>query len=412
MILNSAWVMVLVFFSVLLAALAVLPGSLGVLKFTHKLAAHPVGAFFTYVVSVPAYGVSVGLMILSVYLSWKIKGPFLISFAALVVFAGISFFGFLMHSRFMFQPVRNPEYISMGEAIKRFGGDEEVIGVVDRRGRPYAYLARLARRPHIVHQVEGDSRFIMSHCILSHSSMAYEIGGAFTPERIFISSVLANNLVFYDKTGHCSVQQIYNQSIDHRRRLHCLPTLMTRLASWQRLYPESTVWVRRPEWRDTFYLKLLARASVIDPKSRDLVYPLKREPDQRLPLKGYVMGVEMGGQSKAYPIEIFQVNRIIEDEVGSEPVVFFSNEGGDLIELFSRRINKDRVLTFQTAFEGGFRDNQTSSAWRMDGLCVAGELKGSRLTAIPHYNKIFWCVWADFYPSTSIFEATKSVENS
>ena len=34
---------------------------------------------------------------------------------------------------------------------------------------------------------------------------------------------------------------------------------------------------------------------------------------------------------------------------------------------------------------------------------------GERLTAIPHYNKIFWCVWADFFPHTAVHGAATDV---
>ncbi len=387
--------------AVALAAAALLPGSLGVLKFTHRFTARPGGAFFSYVAVVPMYAIACLLMVMLVYRAAAGTAGIALALAAVIAFGAVSTFGFLMHTRLMFRPVRRPRYVSADEAVARFGETEEVIGVVDRHGRPFAYIARLARRPHIVYQPEGDAPFIMSHCILSHSSMAYELTGGFNPERIYISSVLANNLVFYDATSHCSVLQVRNASVDGGRKLARLPTVMTTLGAWRRLHPESKVWLRARDWRDVFYLKLLARASIIDPSSPDLVYPLERAIDARLPLKAYVMGVELNGDAKAYPLGGFDGARLVQDVVGGDPIVFLVSGEGDCVQLFSRRLD-GMTLDFRPDADGTFVDAGTGSSWTSAGRCTAGLLAGRQLAAVPHYNKIFWCVWADFYPATAV----------
>lgn len=401
---NGSLLLALV--AVALAAAALLPGSLGILKFTHRFTARPGGAFFSYVAAVPMYVVACSLMLVLGYRATKGTAGIALVLAALVVFGAVSAFGFLMHTRLMFRPVRRPRYVSADEAVARFGETEEVIGVLDRHGRPFAYIARLARRPHIVYQPEGDAPFIMTHCILSHSSMAYELTGAFNPERIYISSVLANNLVFYDATSHCSVLQVRNASVDGGRELARLPTVMMTLGAWRRLHPESKVWVRAREWRDVFYLKLLARASIIDPSSPDLVYPLERAVDTRLPLKTYVMGVACHGEAKAYPLDRFDLARVVQDVVGGDPIVFLVSGEGDCVQLFSRRID-GMTLDFRPDAGGMFVDESTGSSWTCTGRCTAGALAGRQLAAVPHYNKIFWCVWADFYPATTVHVAAE-----
>lgn len=393
--------------SLLLAGAAVLPGCLGVLKFLNKAKARPTNAFLVFFASGPVYLVSIGLLLVSLYLTYQQGASWTMASIAAVGFVSISTFGFLLHTRFMFKPVKNPQYIFIDEAIQRFGENEMIVGVLDRLGHPFAYIVRLARRPHIVYQTEGDAPFIMTHCILSNSSMSYEIDSQFRPDNVCVAAAIANNLVFYDRNSHCSIQQIYNGSLDKLRRLNCLPTVTTSLASWKSLYPESKVWNRPKEWRDTFYLNLLSRASAVDPNSPDLVYPLERAPDPRLPLKACVMGIQIGRDTKAYPLESFRYNPLIEDTVGDEPVVFFAFRNSDFIQLFSRKVGQSQVLKFRCVHEVGFQDVETSSSWSCTGFCTAGKLKGTQLTPIPHYNRIFWCVWADFFPSTVVFEEVK-----
>lgn len=397
--------LILAMAAVAVAGVAVFPGSLGIVKFTHKVLASPAGALVFNVLSLPLWILSVVLTAVAVYLAAGGEGPvgWVAALAAVVVL--ISIFGFLMHMRFMFKPVRQPLYLTPDEAIERFGEDEEVVGVIDRQGRPFGYIARLARRPHVVYQSEGEAPFVMSHCILSHSSMAYELDDTFQGDGLYITSVLANNLVFYDHDNRCTVLQIHNQARDGSYRLKTLPTLMTRLATWKRFYPESKIWYRPKEWRDTFYLKLLARASVIDPASPDLIYPLNRPADERLPLKSYVMGVHLGGEAKAYPIARFAEEPVVEDTVGGEPIVFLSTGGGDFVQLFSSRIAPDQTIAFRSAGPETFEDVETRSSWIVTGECTAGELEGRRLEPVPHYNKIFWCVWADYFPETGVYPA-------
>ena len=394
--------------AVALAAVAVLPGSLGIVMFTHKVLARPAGAFIFNVLALPLWITSLVLLVVSALLATGNERSVWGVVLATVVVAGITVFGFLMHMRFMFNPVRDPRYLSLDQALERFGPEEEVVGVIDRLGRPFAYIARLARRPHVVYQTQGDAPFIMSHCILSHSSMAYELDDEFSASRIYVTSVLANNLVFYDKTNNCTVLQIQNRARDDSYRLKTLPTLHTSLANWKRFYPESRVWYRPKEWRDTFYLRLLARASVIDQASPDLVYPLEREPDERLPLKAHVMGVSMGGETKTFPLEVFGHSPVVEDTVGGEPIVFLTSEDASLVHLFSRRIEPNRTLHLRSSAPEKFEDLETGSLWRCTGACVAGDLEGRQLDPIPHYNKIFWCVWADFFPSTKVYSDSET----
>ena len=389
----------------LLAALAVLPGCLGVLKFTYRIAATPAGAWFMYVGAIPIYIAATIMLAVALILARRSGVPWLVPGLAAASYAGVSLFGFFMHTGFMFRPVAQPDYVTFDAAIARFGPKEPVVGVLDSRGMPYAYVARLARRPHIVQQPEGHVPFMMSHCIHANSSMAYAVEPGAPSPRISISSVIANNLVFYDHGRHRTVQQIYNCAIDGRDQLPILPSVTTTLAAWRSLYPDSRVWVRPVEWRDTFYVKFLARGSVIDPSSPDLVYPLQRPADLRLALKSSVMGVQFGPTARAYPAEALAGARVTEEEIDGQPVVFLASEDGAFIQLLSRRRPDGQgVLRFKLAADARtFLDEETNSTWDAAGRCHAGPLRGAQLAAIPHYSRIFWCVWADFFPHTSVF---------
>lgn len=388
-----------------LAAVAVLPGTLGVLMFTNNIASTPEGAGFIYRHAYWVMLLAVVLMIFALYQAIVAGSYSLWLIGAFLGFAGVFVFGFFMHTKFLFKPVQKPTFITLDEAVKRYGPDEEVVGVIDGNNQPWAFVSRLARRPHIVYQPDGDAPFIMSHCILAHSSMSYAMDEKLRQPDITVTSALANNLVFYEKNNQCSIIQMQNRSRDGRLALKTIPTVTVSLGTWKKLYPESRVWVRSLEWRDVFYLKLLSRADVIDPASDVVVYPLQNPKDERLPMKSLVNGVEINGETGVYPNALFTggTRRMVEDEVGGTPLLVVSACGGDYNQIFDRRLD-GRVLTFSpSAEDDNFRDNETGSVWDPTGECLAGPSMGAQLQPVPHYNKMFWYVWSDYHPGSRIY---------
>lgn len=391
----------------LLFALAILPGTLGVLLMTSKIAARGWGARLIYQ---RAPWIAAGAAVL-LAVAWALAlasgGASLILLGATVFFGGVAVFGFFMHTKLMFKPVTKPLYMSVDQALEKFGPDEEIVGVIDGAGTPWGYVARLARRPHIVEQREGANPFMMTHCILAHSSMAFALEDKFAEPDITITSALANNLVFYEKKTKCSIVQAHNGSIDRDASLRMVPTIAVSLKTWKAMYPGSKVWYRNREWRDDFYLNLLARADVIDPNSPVMVYPLKHGLDDRLPMKAMVTGVEIDGLARTYSLEESRKNPLIHDRLSHTDILIAAGFGNDLIQVFDRRVG-DMTLTFVSDRDNMFADAQTKSKWTMQGICVAGQLKGQSLKLIPHYSKMFWYVWADYHPGAEVFRSSQN----
>lgn len=392
--------------AVILCAAAVLPGTLGILMYTNKIAASAPGARYIYGKALWVGLLSGAMMAYAIYASTAAGGLGLIVIAEIVAYCAILIFGFFMHTKMMFKPIRKPHYITLEEAQAKFGPDEEVVGVIDGAGRPWAYIARLARRPHIVYQPEGETPFIMTHCILAHSSMSYAMADKFSQPDIIISAALANNMVFYEKSNKCSVVQIQNQSRKGTLPLKTIPTLACSLKTWAAHYPDCKVWMRPIAWRDIFYLKLLARADVIDPTSPVMVYPLQNEQDNRQPMKSQVNGIEINGQAKTYPVTASETEPLIHDELGGTPILIAADGAADFIQVFDRTVDGAALTFGPGSADDQFVDNETGSAWKITGECLSGAHQGKTLTPVPHYNKIFWYVWSDFNVGTEIYEAT------
>jgi hypothetical protein len=101
-----------------------------------------------------------------------------------------------------------------------------------------------------------------------------------------------------------------------------------------------------------------------------------------------VVEVELGGEARAYPLQILVWHEIVNDEVGGTPVSVTFCPLCYTALAFDRRLD-GMVLDFGTT--GNLRnsdlvmyDRQTESWWQQfGGEAVVGELAGKRLTQVP-----------------------------
>ena len=116
--------------------------------------------------------------------------------------------------------------------------------------------------------------------------------------------------------------------------------------------------------------------------------------------KSWVVGVQSGMNAKAFDWNDLQRLRVINDEVGQEPVVVFVQPDSVSFHAFSRFVDKE-VLTFvYNEVIGNMTDTKTNSLWNWNGECVTGDYKGKRLTSVQSYQE-FWHSWKTFHPQTT-----------
>jgi hypothetical protein len=95
---------------------------------------------------------------------------------------------------------------------------------------------------------------------------------------------------------------------------------------------------------------------------------------------------------------------VINDRLGDTPLAIFCDD--DYMQVFDRRV-VGATLSFEKAGEGPeFTDKETGSVWSPTGKCTSGQYQGTQLAPIPHYNKIFWFVWSDYFPNCEIYGET------
>lgn len=119
-----------------------------------------------------------------------------------------------------------------------------------------------------------------------------------------------------------------------------------------------------------------------------------------------VVGVEVKGERKAYPLNVLSVHEIINDCIGGEPVAVTWSPLSYSAIVYKRTV-VDRPLLF-----GGsgsllrnvlvIYDRQTGTYWnQLTGDAFAGALSGFRLEAVPSVLTT-WGSWLRAHPSTQV----------
>lgn len=132
-----------------------------------------------------------------------------------------------------------------------------------------------------------------------------------------------------------------------------------------------------------------------------------KNPDASLPGKEYVLGVSAGAARSAYPFRHLSVQPLVNDRVGTEPVVVVFAKEAATATAFSRRVGGKTLEFRQLRVAGGdllMTDAETGSAWRaLEGVAVVGRLEGQRLGQVPG-TMAFWFAWKQIYPQTAIWK--------
>lgn len=220
------------------------------------------------------------------------------------------------------------------------------------------------------------------------------------------AGVVGGNEVFKDVETGSRWQQSSLEAISgplQGARLELYPFLLTSWEEWRRLHPDTLVLKPLPGYAERIAAKnaQLRAGYSLDKSAPDDV--VRR--DDRLKAYTKIIGLTVGDTSRAFPLDALGRVRVVNEEMGGQPIVVVHQPKSDTTTAFVARANGMR-LTFAEANPSAteLTDRETNSRWTPYGECTSGKLKGARLEALimePEY----WFAWAEFHPATTIFTA-------
>ncbi len=126
-------------------------------------------------------------------------------------------------------------------------------------------------------------------------------------------------------------------------------------------------------------------------------------PHSGLKSREIVFGVSAFGESRAYPLGRILSAKLIEDRLGTEPILLVVGPDGKSIRVFQARLPGQTVAPEYYQTSDVFMDSETGSEWNFGGCAVSGKRAGSCLTSV-YALKDYWFDWRNYHPQTTIFK--------
>ena len=182
--------------------------------------------------------------------------------------------------------------------------------------------------------------------------------------------------------------------------------LLWRVFRYGKLWKKITLSIFVLLYASVFYLvnfKFLADKMFYQPKNK----MLSTVADNKVDSSKLVIGVNINGQAKAYPIEIIGYHHQVQDTVGGEPVMVTYCTVCRTGRVFSPFVNgkfQQFRLVGMDHFNAMFEDADTKSWWRQaTGKAVTGSLRGTMLKELPS-EQMRLGTWIKQYPNTLILQ--------
>jgi len=312
--------------------------------------------------------------------------------------------------------IDDPRFVGVAAAVEWLKPIEPVI-LLDVNGEARAYPIQILMWHEIVNDAIGGVPVAVTFCPLCNTAIVFD--------RRIDESVLDfgttgrlrySNLIMYDRQTESWWQQAGGDAIAGEltgQQLKFVSAAIIAWADFKANFPDGQV-LSRETGLDRSYGQnpYLGYDDVNNPP---FLYRGPPTPD-RLPPVARVLTIDLNGEAVAYPYEVLQEKRVINDSAGGEDIVVLWREGTasaldqstvaggrdvGAANVYSRQLD-GRTLTF-TSSGAQITDRETGSTWDALGRAIAGPLTGQVLTPVVAINH-FWFSWAAFKPETRIYQ--------
>ena len=269
--------------------------------------------------------------------------------------------------------------------------DTDLVFGVDINGDARAYPLRIMGWHEMFNDVIGGVPVALAYCTLCGAGILFETQVSGNDEAfVFGTSGLlyrSNKLMFDRQT-----MSLWNQftgepvtgSLAHSGiALKIRPITITSWAEWREQHPDTQVLSLETGHFRNYDSGVVYREYFASP---DLMFPTRTD-QSRLLQKDYVYGIRTTGGAKAWPLEAFSVEPVINDRVGIQNVVLIGDANTRTVRAYER---KD--VTFHDAKDGDMSQIQGSDGvWQVTEEVLKGP-NDQRLARIPGHVA-YWFAW-------------------
>ena len=214
--------------------------------------------------------------------------------------------------------------------------------------------------------------------------------------------LIKNALVMYDHQTRTLWSQFLRKAVKGPLvgvELDMIPVTQTSWQLWRELHPDTRVLDKKGRYEyDSYSGYYTGRSAGVLGESGT---------DERLGRKDLVLGVDVGGRTKAYSLNSLAQSPSLNDSLGGQDLlVFFEGSTGTAL-VYDRSVD-GTTLTFKVeSASSGARtvlvDAETGTRWSaLTGAALEGELRGNSLSRLPSHLS-FWFAWKDWNPGTEVY---------
>ena len=126
--------------------------------------------------------------------------------------------------------------------------------------------------------------------------------------------------------------------------------------------------------------------------------------DPRLEPRAVILGVDLGGEAKAYPQSRVLAQAPLHDRVGDRPIVLVLGPDGVSVRAYEARLGGRQLELVKPAEgpSGEVLDLSMGSRWNFQGRAISGPLTGGQLTPV-YLLKDYWFDWQTYHPGTGLY---------
>ena len=134
-------------------------------------------------------------------------------------------------------------------------------------------------------------------------------------------------------------------------------------------------------------------------------------PGQGLKDRDVILGVEIGGQARAFPLAKVRGASPVEDKIAGVPVALVTGPDGESVRIFRSQWNGLDIELYRAVQSDGKNDGKNpewrlvdaqGNTWNFAGCATSGPAAGQCLEKI-NFLKDYWFDWKNYNPRTTVY---------
>ncbi len=288
--------------------------------------------------------------------------------------------------------------------------EEDRVFGVSINGDHRAYPLRIMNWHEMANDVVGGQPVALAYCTLCGAGILFDtiVDDSViifrTSGLLYISNKLMYDLDTNTLWNQFTGEPVLGELADSGIELDVLPITLTTWGEWLAEHPDSVVLDINTGYSRDYSSEGQPGAAYNDYFARPDTYFSVPDTDDRMEMKAPVYGLELYGETRAYPIEALQQTPVVNDTVGGADVVLVAEQGTQGVRVYER---DGRTFSLDLADStGSTLLDEEGVAWNIseEALINASDPE-MQLTRIGGHVA-FWFGWFAFHPETTVYGET------